>query len=85
LDETGLLQVDHHPTTPQYTVELANGTRYTIPVTEQYRGNAANAALANQGTPFHEGQPGTNAGAIDRAEHRATYNELFNADRDVRP
>jgi type VI secretion system secreted protein VgrG len=83
LDETGLLQFDHHPTTQQYTLTLANGVSYTIPVAEQYRGDAENGALANQGMPFHEGQPGTDAGATDRAEHRTSYNKLLNPEMDV--
>jgi type VI secretion system secreted protein VgrG len=82
-DETGLLQVDHHPTTQQYTLKLANGVSYTIPVAEQYRGNADNGALANQGIPFHEGQPGTDAGATDRAGHRTSYNKLLDPDMDA--
>ncbi|PTR02109.1 uncharacterized protein (DUF2345 family), partial [Paraburkholderia sp. GV068] len=77
-DETGLLQIDHHPTTRQYTLKLANGVSYTIAVAEQYRGNADNGALANRGIPFHEGQPG----AVDRAEHRTGYNKLLNPDTD---
>jgi type VI secretion system secreted protein VgrG len=83
MDETGLIQVDHHPTTQQYTLKLANGASYTIPIAEQYRGNADNGALANQGIPFHEGQSGTDSGAVDRAGHRVSYNELLNPDRDV--
>ncbi|MFM0146070.1 DUF2345 domain-containing protein, partial [Paraburkholderia sp. RL18-085-BIA-A] len=83
MDETGLIQVDHHPTTQQYTLKLANGASYTIPVAEQYRGDADNGALANQGIPFHEGKSGTDSGTVDRAEHRAGYNELLNPDMDV--
>ncbi len=78
LDKTGLLQIDHHPTTQQYTLKLSNGDSYTIPVAEQYRGNADNGALANQGIPFHQGKPGTDAAAVDRAEHRTTYSKLLN-------
>jgi type VI secretion system secreted protein VgrG len=82
-DETGLLQIDHHPTTQEYSLKLANGVSYTIPVAEEYRGNADNGALANQGIPFHQGRPGTAAGAVDRAEHRTSYNKLLNPDTDV--
>ena len=78
LDEAGLLQVDHHPTTQEYTLKLANGASYTVPVAEQYRGHADNGARANQGIPFHEGEPGTDAGAKDRAEHRTRYHPLLN-------
>jgi type VI secretion system secreted protein VgrG len=83
LDETGLLQVEHHPTTQQYTLKLANGASYTIPVADQYRGNADNGALANGGFHFYEGQSGTNAGAVDRAQHRADYDELLDPDADA--
>jgi len=83
MDETSLLQVEHHPTTQQYTLKLANGTSYTIPVADQYRGNADNGALANGGFHFYEGQSGTNAGAVDRAQHRADYDELLNPETDA--
>ncbi|OLL27343.1 type IV secretion protein Rhs, partial [Burkholderia sp. SRS-W-2-2016] len=83
MDETGLVQVDHHPTTKQYTLKLANGTSYTIPVADQYRGNADNGALANGGFHFYEGQSGTNASEVDRAQHRADYNELLQPDTDA--
>jgi type VI secretion system secreted protein VgrG len=83
MDETGLLQVEHHPTTQQYTLKLANGASYTIPVAEQYRGDADNGALANGGFHYHEDQTGTNASAVDRAQHRADYNELLNPDTDA--
>ncbi|TDV24786.1 type VI secretion system secreted protein VgrG [Paraburkholderia caballeronis] len=82
-DETGLLLVDHHPTTQQYTLKLANGVNYTVPVAEQYRGNANNGTLANQGIPFHEGRPGTDAAGVDRAEHRVSYYRLLNPDTDI--
>ncbi|CAD6553691.1 hypothetical protein LMG27952_05466 [Paraburkholderia hiiakae] len=82
-DETGLLQIDHHPTTKRYTLKLANGTSYTIPVAGQYRGKAGNGALANIGLQFHEGSPGERSGSTDRAEHRGSYNELLNPDTDV--
>jgi type VI secretion system secreted protein VgrG len=83
MDETGLLQVEHHPTTQQYTLKLANGTSYTIPVADQYRGNADNGALANSGFHFYEGQGGTGASAVDRARHRTDYNKLLSPDTDA--
>jgi type VI secretion system secreted protein VgrG len=85
MDETGLIQVDHHPTTQQYTLKLANGASYAIPVAEQYRGSVDNGALANSGFQFYEGKHDTHARVIDRAEHRADYNEMLNPDRDDRP
>jgi hypothetical protein len=83
--QTGLIQVDHHPTTQQYTLKLANGTSYALPVAEHYRRNAGNGALANRGFHFHEAQRGTDADAIDRAQHRADYDNWLDPDQDDRP
>jgi type VI secretion system secreted protein VgrG len=83
MDETGLIQIDHHPTTQKYTLKLANGTSYTIPVAEQYKGNADNGALANGGFHFFQGQSGTDAAAVDRAKHRADYNNWLDPDTDA--
>jgi type VI secretion system secreted protein VgrG len=78
-DDTGLLQVDHHPTTQQYTLELASGVKHTIPVATSYRGDAANGDLANQGFHFHESQTSTDINPPgDRALNRQRYNELLN-------
>jgi type VI secretion system secreted protein VgrG len=82
-DETGLIQIDHHPTTHKYTLQQANGVTHDIPVAENYRGDAVNGALANQGIRFHEGLPGARSGTVDRAEHRASYNPLLNPDTDA--
>ncbi|NIE68006.1 type VI secretion system Vgr family protein [Burkholderia sp. Ax-1719] len=78
-DESGLLQIDHHPTTQKYALQLANGVTHEVPVAEVYRGNVANGTLANDGFHFHE----STSGDVDRAEHRATYNKLLNPDTDV--
>jgi hypothetical protein len=75
MDETGLIEIDHHPTTQPSTLKLANGASYTIPVAVQYRGNANNRALANGGFHYHEDKSGTTASAVDRAQHRADFNE----------
>ncbi|RAR48775.1 uncharacterized protein (DUF2345 family), partial [Paraburkholderia unamae] len=83
MDETGLIQVDHHPTTQKYTLKLANGTSYAIPVAEQYKGNADNGTLANGGLQFHEGQPTVASRTVDRAKHRANYAELLDPKKDV--
>jgi type VI secretion system secreted protein VgrG len=78
-DETGLLQVDHHPTTKQYTLELASGVKHTIPVASSYRGNEANGDLANQGFHFHGSQPSSDINPPgDRALNRQRYNKLLN-------
>ncbi|MGF6767326.1 type VI secretion system secreted protein VgrG [Paraburkholderia sp. GAS33] len=82
-DETGLIQIDHHPTTHKYTLQRANGVTHDIPVAENYRGDAVNGALANQGLRFHEGLPGARSGTVDRAEHRASYNTLLTPDTDA--
>ncbi|WP_028221231.1 DUF2345 domain-containing protein, partial [Paraburkholderia oxyphila] len=81
-DQTGLLQVDHHPTTQKYTLKLANGASYTIPVAEQYRGKEGNGELANGGFHHYEGQPGTDAGKVNRAEHRADYDKMLDSGKD---
>jgi type VI secretion system secreted protein VgrG len=83
MDATGLVQVDHHPTTQKYTLKLANGTSYVIPVAEQYRGNADNGAFANGGFHFHEGQPDGASRTVDRAQHRSSYNELLDPEKDA--
>jgi type VI secretion system secreted protein VgrG len=79
LDEAGLLQVDHHPTTQQYTLELASGVKHTIPIAKAYRGDAANGDLANRGFHFHVTLPTSDiTPAGDRALNRQRYNELLN-------
>jgi type VI secretion system secreted protein VgrG len=83
LDETGLVQVDHHPTTQQYTLKLVNGASYTIPVAELYQGNADNGALANNGLHFHEGAPDVRSRIVDRSEHRSSYNEMLDPEKDA--
>jgi type VI secretion system secreted protein VgrG len=78
-DETGSLQVDHHPTTQQYTLELASGIKHTIPVAKAYRGDATNGVLANQGFHFHESQASGDINPPgDRALNRQRYNNVLN-------
>ncbi|WP_321956421.1 type VI secretion system Vgr family protein [Paraburkholderia bannensis] len=78
-DETGLLQVEHHPTTQQYKLELASGVTHTIPVAKAYRGNVANGDLANQGFHFHESLPSADINPSgDRALNRQRYSKLLN-------
>ncbi|HTH73966.1 MAG TPA: type VI secretion system Vgr family protein [Trinickia sp.] len=83
IDRTGYLPVDHHVTTQQYRLEMANGTTHEIPVPGEYRGDAINGRLANQGFQFHEGLGGGDAPPADRAQHRASYNDLLNPPSDV--
>ncbi len=83
MDDTGMIQVHHHCTTQQYTIKLANGASYAIPVAEQYAGNADNGAFANGSLDFHEGQPDAGSRAVDRAEHRICCNQLFDPEEDA--
>ncbi|MFM0295025.1 type VI secretion system Vgr family protein [Paraburkholderia sp. RL17-383-BIF-A] len=78
IDSTGQLPIDHHVTTQQYKLELANGVIHEIPVPADYRGDAINGALANQGFQFHESMPGSEYTSADRAAHRQVYNDLLN-------
>ncbi|MEE5072787.1 DUF2345 domain-containing protein, partial [Pseudomonas alliivorans] len=80
MDKTGMIDVDHHPTTTDYTVELANGISYDIPVGGQYKGEEKNAELANSGFHRHENKshpdinpPGT------RSLFRNSYASLNNS------
>lgn len=78
IDRTGQVSIDHHVTTQKYTLEMANGVKHEIPVPGEYRGDAANGALANQGFHFHEGNPDGGASTVDRAVHRQKYFDLLN-------
>jgi type VI secretion system secreted protein VgrG len=83
LDRTGYLPVDHHVTTQSYRLELVNGTTHEIPVPGEYRGDAANGRLANQGFQFHERSGEGDAPAADRAQHRSSYNDMLNPPSDA--
>ncbi|ASL42637.1 hypothetical protein bAD24_I04050 [Burkholderia sp. AD24] len=76
-DKTGQLPIDHHVTTQQYTLEMANGDKHEIPVPGEYR-DPVNGALANQGFQFHQGAPEDGASPADRAAHRQDYSNLLN-------
>jgi type VI secretion system secreted protein VgrG len=58
LDEDGGLFVKHSPVTRSYAVEMANGSRYEIPVVDEYT-NAEEGKLAAQG--FMKHAPGSAA------------------------
>ncbi|AET93855.1 hypothetical protein BYI23_D003450 (plasmid) [Burkholderia sp. YI23] len=75
-DPSGRILVDHEPSTQSYRLELANGVTYNIPVSEEFRGDAENGQLANQG--FHFFEQGSNGDGHDRAVHRKTYYGLLN-------
>lgn len=83
LDRTGYLPIDHHATTQTYRLEMANGTTHEIPVPGEYRGDASNGRLANQGFQFHESSGGGDSPSEDRARHRSSYNDLLNPPSDV--
>jgi len=74
-DNTGQILIDHHVAVQAYKLEFANGVTHDIPVPAQYRGDAANGELANQGIHFHEGA--ADAAPVDRAVHRQNYADLF--------
>lgn len=62
-----------------YTVELANGITYDIPVGGQYKGEQSNAELANTG--FHRHESNTNPDVLQpkgRSDFRAAYVSLNN-------
>jgi type VI secretion system secreted protein VgrG len=75
-DASGRILVDHQPSTQSYRLELANGVAYNIPVSDEFRGDAENGQLANQG--FHFFEQGSNGDGQDRAVHRKTYYGLLN-------
>ncbi|PQV47556.1 type VI secretion system Vgr family protein [Paraburkholderia sp. BL21I4N1] len=81
-DKTGQLPIDHHVTTQQYTLEMANGDKHEIPVPGEYR-DPVNGALANQGFRFHEAQPDGDTPAPERAVHRQYYNDFLNPSLDA--
>jgi type VI secretion system secreted protein VgrG len=80
-DATGRIPVEHHPGTQSYRLELANGVAYNIPVTDEFRGDATNGQLANQG--FHFFEQGPDGDGEDRAVHRQHYYALLNPDADA--
>lgn len=79
IDATGQIPVDHQVTTQKYRLEFANGVVHDILAPTEYRGDAENGELANQGFHFHEGASDADAVAVDRAVHRQTYANLLNS------
>jgi len=80
-DSTGRIAVDHRQGAKSYRLELANGVSYEIPVSEEFRGDAANGQLANQGFHFYE--QGAGGDGEDRAANRQHYYRLLNPDTDT--
>jgi type VI secretion system secreted protein VgrG len=85
IDATGQIPVEHYVTTKKYTLALAGGATHTIPVAFDYRGDAANAGLANEGFQFQEKSLAEDvAVAGDRALHRQRYNnDVLNTESDM--
>jgi len=76
IDASGQIPVEHYGTTKKYTLALAGGATHTIAVGFDYRGDATNAELANQGFQFQEKSLTQDvAAAGDRALHRQRYND----------
>ncbi len=82
LDATGDIPVEHRSTASRYTVELASGAAYELPVAEAYRGDVPNGELANVGVHFHEGTAHAGTATADRAAHRQRYRTLLNPETD---
>ncbi|MCP1291104.1 type VI secretion system tip protein VgrG [Chromobacterium sp. S0633] len=85
IDESGHLAVKHAVTTQKYTVELANGVKFDIPVANELS-KPDKGALANAG--FHKvvagGAPPD--GRVEPDEHaRARYHRLLNGEADASP
>ncbi|WP_435608454.1 type VI secretion system Vgr family protein [Pseudomonas knackmussii] len=74
LDDSGHLTLEHQVVTRQYSVELANGIRYQVPVPTDYRnpeqGQLANRGLHNHPAPSDDGEIGPLAAHTD---HRNEY------------
>ncbi|WP_432721210.1 type VI secretion system tip protein TssI/VgrG [Jeongeupia wiesaeckerbachi] len=73
IDQSGHLPVDHFVTTNKYTVKLANGEAFDLPVVNEYR-DASEGSLANLGL-HKQLQDG---GKVD--DFRARYQRLLNGD-----
>ncbi|TDR73339.1 type VI secretion system Vgr family protein [Paludibacterium purpuratum] len=82
VDHSGQLHVEHAVTTQKYTVELANGVKFHIPIAEEMR-TPDKGDLANAG--FHKvdagGAPPDGREEIDH-HARARYNHLVNGTDD---
>lgn len=67
LGETGELLIKHSPVTRRYLVEMANGTRYELPVVDEYT-NPEQGKLATQGFMNHTpGKPAADTGSTRAA------------------
>lgn len=77
LDEKGTLNLDHEIPTKKYTMELANGMRYNIPVPNDYT-NDVQGNPANRGFLRHQPGKSPDSGATpQRANARQDYLKLL--------
>lgn len=73
----------HHSEKQLDTLRLANEASYATPCADQYQADVDNGALASAGFRFYKGQRDTTTHKVDRVQHRACYDELFNADTEA--
>lgn len=84
MDEKGAIDVDHHVTTTDYRIELANGVSFGSPVGADYKGSITNAELANQGLHRHESEAHPDiTPVVDRKQMRELYSTLSNPKSEV--
>uniref|UniRef100_UPI000AE4AC28 DUF2345 domain-containing protein n=1 Tax=Type-E symbiont of Plautia stali TaxID=1560357 RepID=UPI000AE4AC28 len=77
LDKSGQLPIDHQVVTREYTLEMANGVRYQIPVVDAYT-NPEQGKLANLGFHHHPAMASSDINTPDtHTAHRMTYARLL--------
>ncbi|WP_420849031.1 type VI secretion system Vgr family protein [Pantoea rodasii] len=77
LDKSGQLPIDHQVVTREYTLEMANGVRYQIPVVDAYS-NPEQGKLANLGFHHHPSMASSDINTPDtHTAHRMTYARLL--------
>jgi type VI secretion system secreted protein VgrG len=77
LDKSGQLPIDHQVVTREYTLEMANGVRYQIPVVDAYT-NPEQGKLANLGFHHHPSMASSDINTPDtHTAHRMTYARLL--------
>ena len=80
LDDSGSILVMHSPAVQNYRVEMANGTRYDMPIVDTYR-NEQQGDTANKGYLKHEPGPAASDTGDTPSEQslRETYARAFKA------
>ena len=82
LDKSGQLPIDHQVVTREYTLEMANGVRYQIPVVDAYS-NPEQGKLANLGFHHHPSVASSEINTPDtHTAHRMTYARLLGSVND---